>query len=453
MGQYLMFCVEDDAPTGVTPNPFGVSSNTEFTLCCLDEGDNDACLPLNLVADQVSLAEHAVCVIDGNPIQFNYYRFIVPEEQNCGIYYIKITAYVGTPQERVFYSQPIEIYSPEKARQYKLLKLNINDTCSVGGINWSEIFPGWNFIDGLEVYLPRDVSSSFVEEVSDEEVEEDGKGNEIKIFEKTDWRYELDTGFVPDHYAEIIKELSHTNNNSITVMDRQADHKYNIGRARTTMTPDGDGCYLNVNVNYLVNTYSSDSCCDTQECECPSDNSIQAISYTTDQVDAEISVNEGDTYLVPNLGAVGPNPDWNVQDNNIAVWNGSDWDYSPNTIGLYAYVDDAGTNYMSLGVGDVWTPNDAWITSIIENGGGTCTVDVIGVIPIGTWAKIQISPAGLGSWTDMDGVFYDLNDWQSGQTFSVGIAGNYDFRLVHLNTGCSLNPSPIFNLTTTETCI
>ena len=453
--QYLMFEFEDDSPTGVTVDPFGASANAAVTLCCLNEGDADVCIPLTLVDNSQSFAEHKVCVIDGSPIQFNYLRFQLPEIDNCGIYYLKITAYSGV-NERIFYSQPVEYYSTGKARDYKLVMLNINDKCTIGGINWAEVYQGWgddDFIDGFEVYLPRQVAAAFVEEVSDEEVEEDGKGNEIKIFEKTDWRYQFDTGFVPDHFAEIIKELSHTDNNSITIPDRQASHKFKIGRSATTMTSDNDGCYMNVNVNFLVNTYSSDACCQVDNCECPADNSIQAISYTTNQDDAEVSPTEGDTYLVPNNGPAPNNPDWSTRDNEIAVWNGTDWDYTNNTIGLYAYVDDASDYYLSRGVGDVWTPNDALITNIVEVGGGSCTITVTAVIPLMTWAKIQISPAGAGTWTDMNGVYYSLSEWQSTKNFSVGIAGNYDFRLVHLDIGCGLDPSPIFNFTTTESCV
>lgn len=454
--QYIMFEFEDPAATGVTVNPFGPSANATITLCCLDEDDTDICTVLSLTDNVQSFAEHKICIIDGQPIQFNYLRFQLPEVLNCGIYYFRITAYSGVNQ-RVFYSQPVEYFNAQKAIDYKLTKLNINDKCTIGGINWSQIYEGWgndDFIDGFEVYLPRQVAASFVEEISDREVEEDGRGNEIKIFEKTDWRYQFDTGFVPDHYAEFIKELSHTSNNSITIRDRQAVHQFKIDTAETTITPDDEGCYMNVNVNFLVNTYSSDSCCSVMEdCECPSDDAIQAISYTTDQVDAETDVNEGDAYIVPNNGSAPTNPNWSSQDNKIAVWNGTDWDYTNNTVGSYVYVQDQSDYFLSLGVADIWVPNDAIITNIVEVGGGSCQVTVNAVIPNLSWAKIQYSPAGAGTWSDLDGVHYSLSQWQVGQTFSIGIAGNYDFRLVHLDTGCDLDNSPIFSFTTTESCV
>lgn len=456
--QYLMFVFEDDDPTGIQANPFGVSSNTRIELCCIEDGDASDCPDLNIVSDGQSLVENRQCIIDGSPIQFNYLRFKFPDDTNCGLHYLKIVAYEGTPNERIFYSQPIEVFSESQARDKKLVKLNINDTCGIGGIKWSEIYEGWGnplFGDGYEVYLPWKVASAFVEEISDKEVEEDGKGNEIQVFEKTDWKYQFDTGFVPDHYAEIIKELSHTDNNSITIPDRQASHHFCIDGETTTMTPDGDGCFMNVNVNYLVNTYSTDACCDENPCECPKDNAITAKSYTTDQVDAEIAPDIGDTYIVPNNGSAIPNPDWKTQDNKIAVWNGSDWDYSPNVVGTYITIEDTAPNdcWLSKGNNDIWVNEDALITNIIEVGLGTCQITVTGIVPFIVWAKIQISPNGAGTWTDMDSVYYNFTEWQAGQTFSVPIAGNYDFRLVPLNIGCGLKPSPIFDFTTTETCV
>ena len=451
VGQYLMFEFEDPDPTGLTVNPFGASSNTRIELCCISDGDSSDCPDLVMTQAQLQLASHRNCIIDGSPIQFNYLRFQFPAGTNCGLHYLKIVAYEGTSNERIFYSQPIEVFTASDATVKKLVKLNINDSCSIGGIQWSEIFGGWSSIDGYEVYLPWETAAAFVQEVSDEEVEEDGKGNEIQVFEKTDWRYQFDTGFVPDHYAEIIKEITHTDNNSITIPDRQAKHKFCIGRESSTMTPDGDGCLLNVNMTFLTNTYSSDACCDDDPCECPKDNAITAISYTTDQDVAELAPDLQDTYLIPNIAPIGVNPDWNGKENQIAVWNGSGWDYSPNSIGLYVTVDDAGDCYLSLGVGNEWVPNDAYITNIVEL--PLCQITITGVIPLITWAKVQISVAGLGVWSDIDSIYYDSSQWQAGQTFSVPVANNYDFRLVHLNIGCGLQNSPIETFLTTNTCI
>lgn len=456
--QFIMFVVEDDAPTGEPINPFGASANARIELCCIEDGDAADCPDLDISGQgsPLSFAEHKVCVIEGSPIQFNYLRFQFPDDTNCGLHYLKIVQYDGTPNERIFYSQPIYVYRALDAIRRKLVKLNINDTCSIGGINWSQIYEGWGnpaFIDGYEVYLPEGSAVSFVEEVTDEEVEEDGKGNEIQIFKKVDVRYQFDTAYVPDHYAEIIKELEMTDNNAVTIPDKNAQHYVEISRAVSTYTPDNDGCFVNVNMSFIIKSYSKDACCDVDQCTCPEDNQVQAISYTTNQDDAEVDPQLGDTYIVPNNGPAPNNPDWKTQDNRIAVWNGSGWDYTDNTEGSYAFVDDAGDNYLSLGLGNIWVAEDAYITQITEVGGGSCTITVTAVIPTLTWAKIQISPAGAGTWTDIDGVYYSLAQWLAGETFSVPVAGNYDFRLVHLDIGCGLDPSPIENFITTESCV
>ncbi len=452
--QYLMFVIEDDSPTDIDMLFSGVSQNSSVYTCCLDEGDNDLCFEWDLQSVQgQTLNEHSICIIDGAPIQFNYLRIQVPDDVQCGLQYIKIVAYEGTVNERIYYSEPIFTYQTSDALQKKLVKLNIGDSCGVGGVNWSDVWGGWSQIDGYEVYLPERAAVSFAEEVTDEEVEEDGKGNEIQIFKKVDVRYQFDTTLVPDHFAEIVKELEMTDDNAVTIVDRQSSHYVEISRAVSTYLPDGDGCYMNVNMSFIINSYSKDSCCDVQICECPSDNAIQAISYTTDQDVAESGVNVGDTYLVPNNGSVITNPDWSTHDNEIAVWNGSGWDYSPNTIQSYVFVIDTGSHWISKGVGDVWEQEDAIITNIFEVGGGTCTVDVTVLSPLLTFWKLQFQVVPGGPWTDVSGVFHASEDWINSIQHSVPFMNNYNWRVIPLNTGCSLSMSPEVNMPTTETCV
>lgn len=456
--QYIMFVLEDDAPTDVGLIFSGVSQNTTVELCCLQDGDTDVCPAWSLpTSDQKQFSEYKICVIDGEPVQFNYMRIKVPSNADCGLHYLKITAYGGTANERKWYSQPVYIYEPSDVINRKLIKLNIDDPCNIGGINFSEIYQGWGdpqYIEGYDVYLPDGVATAFVEEVTDSEFEEDGKGNEILQYEKVQYRYEFDTNLVPEFFAEFIKEITHTKNNYISIPDNQKTHKFKIGNAETSMTPDGDGCFLNVNVRYTVNVVVHDACCADDPCECPQDNVLTAISYTTDQVDAEASVDIGDTYIVPNNGSAGPNPDWKVHDNEIAVWNGTGWDYSPSNPGTYVYVEDAGDYYIARGIGNVWEPQDAFIENIVDVLGPNCLYNLTGVIPSGTWVKVQISVSGSGVWSDLNnGDFYTLSDLLSGVEIYIGTAGNWDIRLVHMNIGCSLSNSPSFNLVTSENCL
>lgn len=477
IGQFIMFYIEDDVPTDLTMDFTGGNQNSTIQLCCIPDGltdddpaDCDTFIPIE---DQgQTFFVHNLCVRDGQLIQRNYIRFLF-DVQACGLYYIKILAYDTEDEslQRVYYSQPIDVIPEQKAIDWKMLRLNMWDECGIGGINWAEGIGDLGFwqnigaTGGQEVWLPREVRSSFIDKVTNEEVEEDGVGNEIPIFESVDWRYQFDTGFVPDHFAEFIHELALLSQKSITMRDKTAtgylgpsipnyaDHEVPIKRVETDMTPDGDGCYMNVNVQFLINKYNKSTCCTTDICECPQTEAIQAISYTTNQDDAEMNVTVGDTYLVPNNGPAGPNPDWQIHDNEIAVWNGSDWDYTPQVIRDYAYVDDVGSYYVSLGPGDVWEDADAVITNIVEVGGGTCMLTVTGVTIQNTWWKLQIEIAPA-VWQDVDGVFYSSDQWLAGQDHYVDTAGNYDFRLFPIDIGeCPLIPSDEFNFDTTETCI
>ena len=79
-GQYLMFVVEDDSPTGEDIIPLGASQNSTIELCCLDDGDLSDCPDLSLVEVQgQTFYSHRNCMIDGLPIQFNYFRIKVPD--------------------------------------------------------------------------------------------------------------------------------------------------------------------------------------------------------------------------------------------------------------------------------------------------------------------------------------------------------------------------------------
>ena len=452
--QYLMFAIEDDSPTGEEIQIFGASANSRFELCCINEGDAADCENLEIVSNSGQDAiETKICVENGQPIQFNYFRFQLQDTASCGLHYLKLIAYEGTSNERVFYSQPVYVYRALDVGRLKLLKLNINDSCQVGGIKWSQIWQGWPFIDGYEVYLPENSATAFVDEVTDGETEEDGVGNEIQVFKSVSWRYQFDTGYVPEFYAEMIAEITQTDNNAISIPDRNAIHYVEFSNAESSIQSDNDGCLVNVNINYLINKYNTDACCDVDECECPQDDAQQVISYVVDQNDAEIDVEIGDTYIVPNNGSAITNPDWSTHDNEIAVWNGSGWNYSVPNAGDIVYNQALGQYMMSKGVGDIWILDLLFITSAVSNGPGTCTWNVEALIPNGVWAKLQWMQSGSGIWNDSTGNFLNQSEWLSGQTHSSPFANTYELRLVALDTGCDIPNGNIVQIVQVGSCV
>lgn len=437
--QFVMFVVEDPSPTDITIDLRAGQGSTIY-LCCLDEGDADACTALTIADLQGEvLFDHTNCVIDGEAKQFNYFRFKVPSNAPCGVKYFKIIAYEGTDNERIFYSQPIEIFD----RNAKMYKLNINDDCGIGGVIWSDVWEGWPSIDGYEVYLPEITETAFIEHVQDEEVEEDGHGNERQIYASLNWKYQFDTGLVPDHFAEIIAELKITGNNHITFPDDQAFHYVALERAETTMTPDNDGCFMQVSTTFLINKYTKDACCATDICECPQDNAIQVLSYITDQTDAEIGVVAGDKYIVPN-GAGGPNnPDWGAHDNKIATWDGADWVYEVMPAGSLALTADTSLYYVKGS--SAWILGFMFVASIVDNAPVDCTWTVTSIVAAGVFAKLQVSVTGSGIWTDsIPGPALPPTGYLPPATHASGIqhytplADNYDLRLVALDTGCNI---------------
>lgn len=458
MGQYLMFCFEDDEPRDITVVLGGVTQNSTIELCCLSEGhvgwDTNDC-PDVVVPDikNQTFYSHKICVIDGVPVQQNYMRIFIPFTE-CGLRYFKISAYNGDGTgQRIFYSQPVMVYTQQQALDLRLLKLNINDSCGVGGIDWNLIWHGWQDIDGYEIYLPENTRASFIEKISNEEVEEDGKGNEVQIFESVDWKYQFDTGYVPDHYAELINELALTGNNAVTMLDDNipsslvVPHYVEISRCETEMTSDGDGCFMNTNVQFLINKYNKDSCCDIDECECPQDEAINVESYIIDQVTAEAAASFGDVYVVPS-GAVGA--EWAANQNKIAQWTSGGWVYTVPTIRDMILTADTAAYYISLGGVLAWSSNLLNITSVVYQGIGTCLWDVFSVIPHNSFAKIQIK-AGAGSWNDATG-FLSSDVLLSGASVSTDLINNYEVRLVPLDTGCNLSTSLTFGFAQTESC-
>lgn len=453
-GQFIMWAIEDDAPVD-TILDFRNGGNSLLRLCCVSEDlDADPCEALDVenIQDEVVMLQEN-CIIDGVAVQFNYARWKFSKNANCGLFYFKLIAYNGTPQERIFYSEPIHVYESTK----RLYKLNINDACGVGGIQWANIWEGWPTIDGYEVFLPDLTEAAFVDEVSDEEVEEDGIGNEIQVFESKAWRYQFDTVHVPEHFAEIIAELSLTDDNAITFPDREKDHYVKICRVEDIHTSDEDGCHVIVNCVFQINRYSKDNCCDVDPCECPQDDWIEPISYTIDQVAAEAANPEiGDIYLVPfdSIGA-----QWAAQQNNIATWDGNDWTFVPNDRNLIANVLDD-TVHVSRGTSSIWEPFYMFIESVTDDVSPDCTWTVVSVLPIGVWAKLQFRVSPAGPWMDsaptavaVPGVYHSHIDWNAGITHFTGAMNTYNLRLIALDTGCNIGPSNIETYVQTENCV
>lgn len=451
--QWIMWVIEDDDPTGTIIN-FNNGENSKLTLCCLNEGDDDACQTLDVeVFPSKTLMMQKSCVVNGEVYQFNYARFKLEGHANCGLHYFKLIAYIGTPKERIFYSEPVHIYNETR----RLYKLNINDSCGIGGVQWAKIWPEWPTIDGYEVYLPPLTEAAFVEEITNEEVEQDGKGNEIPLFESRDWRYQFDTAFVPEHYSEIIAELTQTDNNAITFPDRKHDYYEKIKRCESSITSDNDGCYTNTNISFLINRYTKDACCDNDPCECPEDFAIQAKSYSIDQAAAEALAVVGDIYIVPDSAA---GPAWATAQNNIATWDGVDWVYTPNDKGLLAFVDDVSSYWISEGTIGAWRNFWMFVESATDEVSPDCTWLVVSVIPQGMFAKLQYRVSPGGPWIDSEqslgglvGEYLSADDWLSGVTHYTGSANTYDLRMVALNIGCAQSTSDELTYLQTENCI
>ena len=209
---------------------------------------------------------------------------------------------------------------------------------------------------------------------------------------------------MPEHYAEIIKELTHAEQTLITFPKPNVDSCVPISRSVSSIESDGDGCFVNVNIQYQINKYATDACCETP-CECPQDQAVQCISYSTNQDDAETGAQVGDTYLVPNGAPAGPNPEWSSHDNEIAVWNGSGWDYTQPSLGSLAFVEDSGVSgeyYISKWdtVADVWVVGFMAVVSAVDQVGATCIWTVKGSVPANVFAKLQYRVSPAGPWLD-----------------------------------------------------
>jgi len=443
-----MFVIEDNDSTGIDMVFHGGSQNSRIEFCCIDQTDISDCDDLTWEnIPQETLSTHKNCVIDGELFQFHYIRMKLPDDAPCGLRYFKFIAYEGTSNERIFYSEPVYVYEDSK----RLYKLNINDPCGVGGVNWVDVWQGWPLNDGYEVYLPPLTEVAFVDEVTESTTVDNGDGDQKQVFASVSWRYQFDTEFIPEHYAEIIKEITNTQNNSITFPDRQQDHYVKIADAESAISSDEDGCFVQVNMQFEIKRYVDRVCCNEAPCQCPQDDAMTVISYTTDELDAELVF--GNTYIVPD-GAAGPNnPAWSAHQNEIAIWNGSGWDFSTSPVRTIAYVEDEENYYISIGGGGTWSDNLMIITNATYNGAGTCTWTVEGVIPNLTWGKLQWSVSGSGVWNDADGVYEDADAWASGVEVYLPAINNYDLRIVPLDIGCDLVNSEEYGISQTESCI
>ena len=450
-GQYFMFVLDNDEVSDDSIQFLGASQNATIESCCLDDSSCETLTPVD-VQGQV-FTERKFCVQDGQAHEISYIRIKLPNSMQTGTRYLKIT--INTDQslanQRQFYSQPVEIFEDEKC----LYKLNINDSCQIGGVRWVDVWQGWSTIDGYEVYLPEVSSPCFVNEVTNQEFNESANGDRKLVFESREWRYEFDTGFIPEHFAEFIAEMTHTDSNKMTFADDQQRHTEDISQALVTIDPDDDGCYVQLNATFEINKYNSGKCEINEICECPQDKAIEVISYTVNQDDAEIDVEIGDCYIVPHLGPAPNNPDWSSHDNEIACWNGTGWDYETQTKGTLAHLTDSNDYFIYTGTTvliNIWIEAFLYIESVTYNGPGTCSYNVVSVLACGMFAKLQVSVSGSGTWTDSTN-YLSWETWIAGVGHSTGFPNSYDLRLVPLNIGCNTPNSSEFGYVQTDSCV
>lgn len=377
------------------------------------------------------------------------------EDLPCGLRQINILFDIVPPAglSKRFMSELIDV------REFNVLdnlyhKLEVSNSCALGNI------PFENILFTQAYYFDEETGVGEPESSVNESKEEDGLGNEKLVFSRITKLFILDTDYVPEYIVDffffttqnddvhITYPFEETNSQTIT-----SQYKGRREINSDTMEVAGDwnniGCYNQVRLKFgLLDDMIKTACCQQLDKDGCIISSYDIISFEDESQQAAIEgaiPNNGDCYIITGAPGVGG---WKEHINEIACWNGVDWDYIvPENDLLITNLDDAKL-YIYI-TGENWKE----FVSIELGAIGVNTIAIKGFTPSESNSFVYYKNTIAMFWTPA------FNKTAAELLSGVTITGlapctDYDIKLVTKSNNCDYGESDEVQATTLadETC-
>jgi len=288
------------------------------------------------------------------------------------------------------------------------VRVDYFNDCALEGVPYDAI-PSFNFY----FFLNQGVTWGLPQVSQEIQSETDNFGREIQTSVKFDTLWLLQTGSIPLYLvnAWVFCVLHET----VTFTEENNGKVVTITNVELTHEPDDNGCTNEIDLRFKIEPdIVQGSCCDdiAEQCgECIEElTSIQIVDF-------ELAMNQllvealpptvGDIYAIENDALGCPSVDWCNHLNELATWNGVDWDYSSPAEGDIAWKSPNFYWFTS----SVWTliPNITTVTSI-----GINSWNVIGDAHPCYFVRMEFSYDGGTTWPTIAGYF-------TASEFSAGV--------------------------------
>lgn len=299
----------------------------DFYYIWIENDDSSKFVLTNKMYQIYDVGDKTYFIYNGMPV----------EELACG--FIQLIVNFDLPninESKKFISELI------KVEQFDILnneyhKLEVANSCNLGNIPYSETCFSQIY------YFDKRVVVGVPKPNIEDSKEEDGLGNSIIVFSRISKTFTIDTYYVPEYISDFITFA--TQNDLVYIYYpnfEQEDvilnnpykgiRKIDSNSMEVKTTWENSGCYAQVQLLItLVDSTIKTSCCqqlNEQGC-LVCDRNILGLKLINEQSEVENSNLEvGDSYIINQNGTPNADPqDWNNYPFNIAVWNGSGWDF------------------------------------------------------------------------------------------------------------------------------
>lgn len=346
-------------------------------------------------------------------------------------------------------------------------KLTFTNGCNLGNI------PFENILFKQRYYFNEDTLVGEPEYETEEEKEEDGLGNEKKIFSRTSKLFQLDTLSVPEYIVDFFTFATQCDEITITFPMEYTNRLTTLSPYKgercidnDSMSADADwiasGCYAQVNLKFaLVDDIIETACCqqlDKEGC-LTSSFDVQGVEcYDQQELIESVPPSVGDCFLIRSLDVefcpvcdVDCN-EWHDHPEEIACYqqDGS-WTYTqPFENMIVTDVNDNGTQWF-------WTSLSGWkVFSSVECGlfKTTSSITVHGFVPSTVVTGYLYYRRKTTQVWILAGIYQHIQ--LAGGILVSGLpqCGVYEFKILGLSNNCDYGEGDIYPCTTLvdETC-
>ena len=400
---------------------------------------------------------------------FIYNGFEVADEFGlplpCGLQQVKIifTDFPDIEGNGMYLSELVDIKDFNSANNV-FHKLTFTNGCNLGNIPYT----GTQFTQ--RYYFNEDTLVGEPDYETKDQKEEDGLGNEKKIFSRTSKMFQLDTLSVPEYIVDMFVFATQHDSisitfpleftNRVTTLSQYLGER-EIDNDSMEVEPDwiSSGCYAQVNLKFaLVDDIIETACCQTLDkegCLQSSMDFIEEYCYDEQEQIESIPPSVGDCFLIKQLSEcpvcdIDCN-DWHDHQNEIACFGiDGQWTYTQPFENMVIHNTSTNEDWF-------WTSLSGWkIFSSIECGSpvSTTQIQVFGYVP-------SVVVTGYLYYRKINTVVWTLNGIYTSTQLAGGITVNglpdcgfYEFKILGLSNNCDYGDGRIYQCTTVinETC-